>query len=122
MLAEAKTLFDAGDLAGATDLYGALLQADPENAPALAGIAECMIAVGQPDNARQALANLPEALAADPAETFVATNIQAGFDILNDKTLPAEARRAKFATFLEGLTDIRRVALFLIGSAAATAA
>ena len=67
MLAEAKTLFDAGDLAGAADLYGALLQADPENAAALAGIAECMIAVGQPDNARQALGNLPEALAADPA-------------------------------------------------------
>jgi putative thioredoxin len=67
MLAEAKTLFDAGDLAGAADLYGALLQADPENAAARAGIAECMIAVGQPDNARQALSNLPEALAADPA-------------------------------------------------------
>jgi len=67
MLAEAKMLFDAGDLAGAADLYGALLQADPENAAALAGIAECMIAVGQPDNARQALSNLPEALAADPA-------------------------------------------------------
>ncbi|MFC6446905.1 thioredoxin [Shinella zoogloeoides] len=71
MLAEAKTLFDAGDLAGAADLYGALLQADPENAAALAGIAECMIAVGQPDNARQALGNLPEALAADPAVAAV---------------------------------------------------
>jgi len=75
MLAEAKTLFDAGDLAGAADLYGALLQADPENAPALAGIAECMIAVGQPDNARQALANLPEALAADPAIAAVARKL-----------------------------------------------
>ncbi|MXN53124.1 tetratricopeptide repeat protein [Shinella sp. AETb1-6] len=67
LLAEAKTLFDAGDVAGAADLYGALLQADPENAVALAGIAECMIAVGQHDNARQALTNLPEAVAADPA-------------------------------------------------------
>ncbi len=75
MLTEAKTLFDAGDLAGAADLYGALLQADPENAPALAGIAECMIAVGQPDNARQALANLPEALAADPAIAAVARKL-----------------------------------------------
>ncbi|UPA24249.1 thioredoxin [Shinella oryzae] len=67
LLAEAKALFDAGDVAGAADLYGALLQADPENAVALAGIAECMIAVGQHDNARQALTNLPEAVAADPA-------------------------------------------------------
>ncbi len=71
MLAEAKTLFDAGDLAGAADLYGALLQADPENAAALAGIAECMIAVGQPENARQTLGNLPEAVAADPAVVAV---------------------------------------------------
>lgn len=71
MLTEAKTLFDAGDLAGAADLYGALLQADPENAAALAGIAECMIAVGQPQNARQALTNLPDAVAADPAVVAV---------------------------------------------------
>ncbi|MCD1265712.1 thioredoxin [Shinella sumterensis] len=71
LLAEAKTLFDAGDVAGAADLYGALLQADPENAVALAGIAECMIAVGQHDNARQALTNLPEAVAADPAVSAV---------------------------------------------------
>jgi putative thioredoxin len=71
LLAEAKTLFEAGDVAGAADLYGALLQADPENAGALAGIAECMIAVGQHDNARQALANLSEAVAADPAVSAV---------------------------------------------------
>ena len=71
LLGEAKTLFDAGDVAGAADLYGALLQADPENAAALAGIAECMIAVGQPENARQALTNLPEEVAADPAVAAV---------------------------------------------------
>ena len=75
MLAEAKTLFDAGDLAGAADLYGALLQADPENAAALAGIAECMIAVGQPENARQAISNLPDAVAADPAIAAVAKKL-----------------------------------------------
>jgi putative thioredoxin len=71
LLAEAKGLFEAGDLAGAADLYGALLQADPENAAALAGIAECMIAAGQPQNARQVLADQPEAVAADPAVVSV---------------------------------------------------
>jgi putative thioredoxin len=71
LLAEAKTLFDAGDLGGAADLYGALLQADPENAAALAGIAECMIAAGQPENARQMLTNVSEAVAADPAVAAV---------------------------------------------------
>ncbi|MFC3072195.1 thioredoxin [Shinella pollutisoli] len=71
LLAEAGALFEAKDLAGAADLYGALLQADPENAQALAGIAECMIAAGQPENARQALSGLSEALAADPAVSAV---------------------------------------------------
>jgi len=71
LLAEAKALYEAKDLAGAADLYGALLQADPENAAALAGIAECMIAAGQPQNARQALSGLSEALAADPAISAV---------------------------------------------------
>jgi len=71
LLAEAKTLFDAGDLGGAADLYGALLQADPENAAALAGIADCMIAAGQPENARQMLTNVSEAVAADPAVAAV---------------------------------------------------
>jgi putative thioredoxin len=67
VLAEAKTLYDAQDIAGAADLYGAILQADPDNATALAGMAECMIAAGQPENARQALSTLPEELLADPA-------------------------------------------------------
>lgn len=71
LLAEAKTLFDAGDLDGAANLYSMLLQADPDNATALAGIADCMIAVGQPENARQALSELPDAVAADPAVVAV---------------------------------------------------
>ena len=75
ILAEAKALFDAGDLGGAADLYGAILQADPENATALAGMADCMIAAGQHDNARQALSNLPEAVAGDPAIVAVLTKL-----------------------------------------------
>jgi phospholipid transport system substrate-binding protein len=62
------------------------------------------------------------ALAANPAEDFVAANIQAGFDMLNDKTLSTEQRKARFASFLLGLTDVRRVALFLLGKYAAASA
>lgn len=55
------------------------------------------------------------------AEDFVRVNIQAGFDILNDRnTSPAE-RRDRFAAFLLGLTDVKRVALFLLGPYAAKA-
>jgi len=57
----------------------------------------------------------PQAWAANPAEDFVSSNIQAGFDILNDQSLTPIARRDRFATFLLGLTDARRVAVFLLG-------
>ena len=60
------------------------------------------------------------AFAANPAEDFIAANIQAGFDILNDKTLTAQSRKTRFAAFLLGLSDVKRVALFLLGKYAAT--
>jgi phospholipid transport system substrate-binding protein len=61
------------------------------------------------------------AWAADPAESFVATNIQQGFDILNDKSASVAQRRERFAAFVIGLTDVRRVAMFLLGRYASTA-
>jgi phospholipid transport system substrate-binding protein len=61
------------------------------------------------------------ALSASPAEDFIGGNIQAGFDILNDKTLSASERQRRFAAFLLGLTDLKRVALFLVGPYAAKA-
>ena len=61
------------------------------------------------------------AWAANPAENFVSDNIQRGFDIINDRSASAADRKTRFADFLIGLTDIRRVALFLLGRYAATA-
>jgi phospholipid transport system substrate-binding protein len=58
---------------------------------------------------------IPQAWAASPAEDFVRSNIQAGFDILNDKSASPAERRDRFASFLMGLTDVRRVAVFLLG-------
>ena len=55
------------------------------------------------------------AWAVNPAEAFVSGNIQSGFDILNDKSASVAQRRERFATFLLGLTDVRRVALFMLG-------
>ena len=54
-------------------------------------------------------------MAANPAEDFISGNIQAGFDILNDKAISSDERRQRFASFLLGLTDVKRVALFLLG-------
>jgi putative thioredoxin len=67
VLADAKALIDAGDAQNAASLYGAVLQAEPENAAAIAGMVECMIALGELAEARQALAGLPEAIAKEAA-------------------------------------------------------
>lgn len=61
------------------------------------------------------------AWAANPAEDFVSNNIQAGFDILNDRAANPVERRERFASFLLGLTDVKRVALFMLGRYAASA-
>lgn len=57
----------------------------------------------------------PAAWAANVAEDFVSGNIQAGFDILNDRAASPDQRRERFAAFLLGLTDVKRVALFMLG-------
>jgi phospholipid transport system substrate-binding protein len=62
------------------------------------------------------------AAAANTAEDFVSGNIQQGFDILNDRGTSAEQRKARFAAFVVGLTDVKRVAVFLLGRYANTAA
>ena len=64
----------------------------------------------------------PIARAASSAEEFVSGNIRAGFEILNDQGASPAERRQRFAAFLLGLTDVKRVALFLLGRYGATAA
>jgi phospholipid transport system substrate-binding protein len=61
------------------------------------------------------------ARAANAAEDFVSGNIQAGFDILNDKSTSPIERRDRFASFLLALTDVKRTALFMLGRYAADA-
>lgn len=67
VLAEADTLLEAKDAVGAAELYAAVLQADPENGPALVGMANCMILTGQIEQARGMLSSLPPALEKDAA-------------------------------------------------------
>lgn len=57
---------------------------------------------------------------ANPAEQFVSSEIRTGLTILNDTTLSGTARAAKFEDFLRGATDLKRIALFTLGNAAAT--
>ncbi len=60
LLAEAKQLFDAGDATGALEIYAGVAQSEPENDEALAGLARCLLALGEEEQAKHMLASLPE--------------------------------------------------------------
>ena len=66
-LEEATRLIAEGDLAGASEIYAAILEQEPDNVAALAGLAKIQLDAGELENARQVLAMVPEAKAADPA-------------------------------------------------------
>ena len=63
LLAEAKAAAEAGDPQGAGELYGALLGQEPENPTAWAGLIRALMALGQEEQAEQALAEVPAAIA-----------------------------------------------------------
>jgi putative thioredoxin len=67
ILAEADELAEAGDMAGAAELYAAVLSQDPENAPALAALVKLHVELGDLDGAKRFLAMAPAAKANDPA-------------------------------------------------------
>ncbi|MBL0372256.1 thioredoxin [Rhizobium sp. KVB221] len=75
VLTEAEGLLASGDVAGAADLYGAVLQADPENLKALTGMANCMVTAGQWERARDLLAGLSDEQKADAALAALLTRI-----------------------------------------------
>lgn len=62
-----------------------------------------------------------QAYAATPAESFVATNIQKGLQILNNKSVPFAQRGQQFRELLTSLTDARRIGTFTLGPVARTA-
>lgn len=74
-LAEAKQLLADGDHQGAAQLFGFVMQVDPENPAGIAGIAECMVALGEYQRASDLLAQVPENLLADAAVQAVAKKL-----------------------------------------------
>ncbi|MEO0608627.1 MAG: thioredoxin [Pseudomonadota bacterium] len=90
-LDQAETAVQAGDITTAAQLYGAVMEADPENAAAIAGLARCYLANGDPDRARQILAMAPEDKANDPAVKSVRTAL----DLMADTPLDEDMASAK---------------------------
>jgi putative thioredoxin len=58
-LAEAASALAEGDVGGAAQVYAAVLQAEPENLKAIAGLARCYLAAGEVDQARDMLTLVP---------------------------------------------------------------
>lgn len=57
---QAKAAFDSGDASTASAIYGQILQQEPANIKALAGMGRCYVATGQIDGAQNMLASIPE--------------------------------------------------------------
>ncbi|WP_182421969.1 thioredoxin [Aureimonas sp. ME7] len=75
-LEQAGELLKAGDAARASQVFGAVLQHDPENAKAAAGLAECYLAAGDTARAKALADQLPPALLDDPAFATVRTQLK----------------------------------------------
>ncbi|WP_198377135.1 tetratricopeptide repeat protein [Neoroseomonas rubea] len=60
LLAEAEAAVAQGDHAAALELYGALAQQEPENAKAFAGVARALLALGEDEQAKAVLDNVPD--------------------------------------------------------------
>jgi putative thioredoxin len=67
ILAEAEQVAAAGDLAGAAELYAAVLSQDPENAAALAALVKLHVDAGDIEGAKRFLSMVPQAKENDPA-------------------------------------------------------
>lgn len=76
-LAAAAEAFTIGDLNQAAQIYGMILQQQPDHAEALVGIAKVFLKAGQPDQAQAALDDVPEAdrKGADYTSTLAALNL-----------------------------------------------
>ncbi len=63
LLEHAKAALEEGDVSLAARVYGEILQQEPENPAAIAGMAKCYLQSGDADRAKALLAKLPPALA-----------------------------------------------------------
>jgi putative thioredoxin len=63
MVVEAKAALDAGDAQQAGETFSAALQEEPENPEAWGGLIRALLALGQEDQAQEALAQVPAKIA-----------------------------------------------------------
>ena len=76
LIAEGEALLAEGDMSGAADRFGAVLEAEPQSVPAILGLARVQIARKDLERARETLAMVPEAAAADPKVAAVRAQLE----------------------------------------------
>ncbi|WP_137150370.1 co-chaperone YbbN [Devosia sp. FKR38] len=82
-LAAATEAQTAGDLGAAAQIYGMVLQHQPENAPALIGLAQVYLTAGEADQAKAMLDLVPEAERKGEAYTRVSNSVRLADEAAN---------------------------------------
>ena len=92
-LVQAETAMQGGDLTTAAEIYGAVMQAEPTNVAAIAGLARCYLANGDHERAVQVLDMAPEDQKMDNAIKSVRTALELMADTPLDEDM-STAREA----------------------------
>lgn len=92
----AESAFQRGEIGEAAQIYASIVSASPENIKAIAGLARCFLANGEPDQAREVLGMVPEDRRTDPD----VKSVQLALDLTADAP-PPDA----FADALAFVTD-----------------
>ena len=85
-LAQAEAASQAGDVATAAQIYAAILQADPENVTAIAGLARCYLAEGDKERAGATLDMVPE----DKKNDTAVKGVRMAIDMMADAPVADE--------------------------------
>ncbi|ONG51624.1 co-chaperone YbbN [Pseudoroseomonas deserti] len=85
LLGEAKAALEQGDHQGALELFAAVMQQEPENPEAIAGLARTLLAMGEEEQALELLSQVPEKLASHAEIAGVRSALE----------LAAEGRKAR---------------------------
>jgi putative thioredoxin len=75
-LEAARAALERGEAKTAAAIYNAILRADPENADAIGGLARCLLATGQREDAKRLLDKAPKSQANHPAITGAQAALQ----------------------------------------------
>ena len=95
-LEAAAEMLAQGDVSGAGALYGQVLQQQPDNLAAIAGMAQCYLQTGQPDAAQRLIQALPENKRSDPGIAAVIASMD-----LAEKSQEAAGRTGEFEQRLQ---------------------